>query len=124
MLLQHGHVGADGRERGAQLVPGVLDELLLLFARLVQSAQHAVERRGEASGLEIDVGEDHAADSLLLEDLRAPARGIAGVEQLAALEAQGLEHPDAAVEPLAGTVVGVVVLVGPANAVGILARLL
>lgn len=47
-----------------------------------------------------------------------------GVEQLAALEAQRLEHADAAVEPLAGTVVGVMVLVRPPDAVCVLPRFL
>ncbi|CAB4836582.1 unannotated protein [freshwater metagenome] len=38
-------------------MPSVLDELLL-FARLGQSAQHAVESRGEASGLVVALAGD------------------------------------------------------------------
>jgi hypothetical protein len=75
-------------------------------------------------GGQVDVGEDHRPDRRLLEDLRPPPRRVAGVEQLAALEPQRFEHRHVAVEPFARAVIGVMVLIGPPDAVRVLPRLL
>ncbi len=48
---QHGHIRAQARQRSAQLVAGVLHELLLLVSAARQRAEHAVHRRAEPAGL-------------------------------------------------------------------------
>ena len=51
MPAQHVEVGAQARQRRAQLVTGVLDEPLLLGAGAVERLQHRPERRPEAADL-------------------------------------------------------------------------
>ncbi len=51
MAAQHVEVGAQARQRCAQLVTGVLDEPLLLGAGAIERLQHRPERRAEAADL-------------------------------------------------------------------------
>ena len=78
-------VGAQAGERGAQLVAGVLHELLLLLARLAQGGEHRGERTGQAAGLVVAGGrhvdvEATAAGDLLggVGELHERLGGLAG----------------------------------------------
>ena len=71
---------------------------------------------GHFFGREIDIGEDHHAGVRLFDDLRTPTGFAAGVETLAALEAHLFEHGDQMRERGAAGAVGVMIVVGPAEA--------
>ena len=106
-------VGAQAGERGAQLVAGVLHQLLLLLARLAEGGEHRGEGAGEATGL-VAAGRRHvdveaaAAGDLLggVGELHERLGGLAGDQPAgegaeaadhhdddADPEAQGVEHP-------------------------------
>ena len=59
MAAQHVEVGAQARQRRAQLVPGVLDESLLLGPGAVERLEHRPERRTEPADLVV-AGRRHA----------------------------------------------------------------